>query len=55
VISYRLMVLCALAPSLLNCPPPRESFEEVWAHGTKVLGLGSVAEAASDPEPAGMV
>ena len=30
-------------------------FEEVWAHGTKVLGLGSVAETASDPEPAGMV
>ena len=28
-------------------------FEEVWTHGTKVLGLGSVA--ASDPEPAGMV
>ena len=30
-------------------------FEEVWAHGSKVLGLGSGVDAASDPEPAGVV
>jgi len=27
----------------------------VWAHGSKVLGLGSGVDAASDPEPAGVV
>jgi len=30
-------------------------FEEVWAHGSTVLGLGSGVDATGDPEPAGVV